>query len=74
MKIIKQNLVPEISEFFCDICSAPAVSFLNWDFGYGSSRDMDRADSHFCEKCGEEVLEILKNKVPNFRITEDGIL
>lgn len=68
MKKIKQKYQPEIADRFCDICKKPAVSFLRWEFGYGSSRDLDYTNLDFCEKCGESILKVLKKKVPKLTI------
>lgn len=68
MKKITQPLIQEESEFFCDICGQPAVSYFKMDFGYGSDFDMDVIKGDFCNEHGTEFRFLLLEKYKNLKV------
>lgn len=62
-KILTQPIEAKF-EFHCDKCEkvlefGPDVT-INFDFGYGSDRDGDKAELHLCGDCGEKMHEWLE--------------
>lgn len=70
MKKIIKPAEREISETICDNCGKPAVSFLKFDGGYGSSWDLYGFNLDLCEHCGVLLLKTLETNYPSRKLEE----
>ena len=63
----------EIDDITCDMCGETCYLQPNWEYarltaewGYGSSRDTDRWDFHFCDKCSGKILDFIREQHTNY--------
>ena len=70
MKKIITPAVQEVSERVCDVTGKPAIAKLVMWFGFGSPRDGEVLEVDLSAETGEEVLQLLQSKYPQFK-TED---
>jgi hypothetical protein len=72
MKKIITPAVAEVSESICDVTGKPAVAKLVMWFGYGSPRDGEVLEVDLSKEAGEDILQMLQARHPQFK-TEDRL-
>lgn len=67
MKIIIKPGQREISKIICNNCHKPAVSYLTWEFGYGSDNDLNTWFLDMCNDCGQALVKYMTKKYKNIK-------
>ena len=71
---MKTIIQPKKVKFTCDNCGdIPDCGVdceVTFNFGYGSERDGDTCQVHFCTECAEEFWDSFKRLYPKFKLTE----
>lgn len=70
MKTHKKEYKQVIDKIYCDMCGLCCTddnfgneyATIEASWGYGSSKDGSKFDIQLCEKCFDDVLELIKKK------------
>ena len=72
MKTIIQT---EKVEYKCDVCGIipewGVDAAVEFNFGYGSSRDGDHNSFHFCSPCAEKFWALFSKEYPTLKLIEE---
>ena len=63
----------EVDGIICDMCGGTCWLTPNWEYsrlnaewGYGSSRDTECWNYHYCDKCSDKIMMFIKSDINGY--------